>query len=92
MNKLLLSAALLSFVSFAQAGDDIVPLRTSGSIGVLRDSGNQYRHKPPQSRIAMCPVDQESAKPLRGHEREIERASDESRQRAHREPARDQRQ
>jgi hypothetical protein len=44
MNKLLLSAALLSFVSFAQAGDDIVPLRTSGSIGVLRDSGNQYRH------------------------------------------------
>ena len=49
MNKLLLSAALLSLASFAQAGDDVVALSsgtraTSGpSFGVLRDGGNQYR-------------------------------------------------
>ena len=40
----------------------------------------------------MRPVNQELAKPLRSDEREIERASDQPRQRANGEPAPDQRQ
>ena len=40
----------------------------------------------------MRPVEQEAAKPLRGDEREIERASDQARQRADHESANDQRQ